>query len=129
MSDLFNLMVKRAQEASDIKPWEPLPAVEGKTYCNICGGGRDKSDEDFLVAVGFGSAGVSMSGHHIIDEQEWSDGEYGEDAVTLSMVERVARSRPEADWRIHMYGPLSEQEYQRQGEGKWALVRRGDGFA
>lgn len=37
--------------------------------------------------------------------------------------------RPDADWRIHMNGPLSGQEYQRHGDDQWALVHRDDGFA
>ena len=130
MSDrLFNLMVSRAQKAK-AKPWEPQAPVEGKVYCNICCGGRDKSGEDFLVAVGFGSADVSASGAHIISEQEWIDAdEYEGEEVTLSLVERVAKVRPELDWRIHMHGPLSGQEYQRHGDGRWALVHRDEGFA
>lgn len=130
MSDrLFNLMKSRAAMAI-AQPWEPKPAVNGKVYCNVCGGGRDKSGEDFLIAVGFGSAGVSASGKHIIDEQEWIDtDDYDGAEVTLSLVERVAQTRPELDWRIGMHGPLSGQEYQRQGEGRWVLVHQDEGFA
>lgn len=123
------LMMRRALQAPADKPFERLPAVEGKMYCNICGGGRDKSGEDFLIAVGFGSAAVTANGALIVDEQEWIDGEFGEVEVTLSMIERVAKTRPDADWRISMFAPLSEQEYQRHGDNQWALVRQGDGFA
>ena len=129
MSQVEALMLQRAKQAPSDKPFEHLPAVEGRVYCNVCGGGADKSGDDFIVAVGFGSAGVSANGHHIIEEQEWIDGELGDAEVTLSLVERVAKTRPTADWRISMFGPLSEQEYQRQGDGQWVLVRRGDGFA
>jgi len=127
---LFNLMASRAAQIKTVKPWESAPPVEGDVYCVCCGGGRDKSGEDFIVAVGFGAAGVSASGAHIIEEQEWMDtDEFGGAEVTLALVERVAKSRPELDWRINMYGPLSGQEYQRQGDGHWVLIRRDEGFA
>lgn len=124
---LFNLMSSRAAKAPN-KSWQPQPAIEGHVYCNCCGGGRDKSGEDFLVAVGFGSAGVTANGEHIIEEQEWGDGQYEGD-VTLSLVERVAQTRPDADWRIYMHGPLSGQVYQRHANETWALIERDEGFA
>lgn len=126
---LYNLMVSRAAQSKP-RDWEKLPAVSGKVYCNVCGGGRDKSGEDFVVAVGFGSASVTCDGSLVIDEQEWTDTyAFDEEEVTLSLVERVALTRPGSDWRISMYGPLSGQEYQRQGAGEWALVHQDDGFA
>lgn len=128
-SALEALMLQRAQMAPTPKPWEKLPKVDGKVYCATCGGGRDKSGENFIVAVGFGSADVSASGKHIISEQEWIDGDLGDAEVDLQLVERIAQKRPELDWRISMYGPLSGQEYQRQGDGEWVLVRRDEGFA
>lgn len=128
MSALEALMLQRAK-AAPARYWEKQPVVEGRVYCNVCGGGRDKSGEDFLIAVGFGSAAATANGALIVDEQEWIDGEYGEVKVTLSMVERIAKTRPDADWRIHMHGPLSGQEYQRHGDDEWALISRDEGFA
>lgn len=125
---LVDLMTARAA-AAPAGEFTPLPQVEGRTYCLTCGGGSDKSDGNFLVAMGFGSAGVTANGTHIIEEQEWVESDEFDGAeVTLELVERVARTRPDADWRIHMFGPLSEQEYQRQGEGRWVLVHQGEGF-
>lgn len=129
MNALEALMMQRAKAAPAGKEWTPAPQVGGKVYCITCGGGRDKSGEDFLIAVGFGSAAATANGALIVDEQEWIDGEYGDVEVTLAMVERVAKTRPDADWRIGMHGPLSGQEYQRQGEGQWVLIYRAEGFA
>ena len=123
------LMMQRARNAPPPKPWEKLPKVDGKVYCATCGGGRDKSGENFIVAVGFGSADVSASGRLIIAEDEWINGELGDTEVDLQLVEKVAQTRPELDWRIGMHGPLSGQEYQRQGDGEWVLVHRDEGFA
>lgn len=130
MSDrLFNLMASRANLAK-AEPWSPQPPVDATIACACCGAGRDKSGEDFIVAVGFGSAGVTAGRQHIIDEQEWLDtDEFGGAEVSLALVERIAQTRPELDWRIHMHGPLSGQEYQRQGDGHWVLISRDDGFA
>jgi hypothetical protein len=129
VSAMETLMLQRAAKAKADKPFEHLPAVSGKVYCNVCGGGRDKSGEDFLIAVGFGSAAVTANGSLIIAEDEWIDGQLGDDEVTLSLVERIAKTRPDADWRVSMHGPLSGQEYQRQGDGTWALVHQDEGFA
>lgn len=82
------------------------------------------------MAVGFGNAGVTAGRQHIIDEQEWVDTEeFGGAEVSLALVERVAQTRPDLDWRIHMFGPLSGQQYQRQGDGHWVLISRDEGFA
>lgn len=131
MSDkLFNFMAARVAKIGAAKPWEPLPAVEPSISCLCCGAGRDKSGEDFLIAVGFGSSGVSANGRHIIDEQEWIESDaFDGGEVTLALVERLAATRPDVDWRITMFGPLSGQEYQRQGDGHWVLVHRDQGFA
>lgn len=126
---LYNFMVSRAAKARG-QPWETKPVVEGRTYCITCGGGRDKSGEDFIVAVGFGSACVTAGDALIIDEQEWIDtNEFDGAEVSLALVERVAKTRPELEWLISMHGPLSGQTYQRQGDDNWALIHRDDGFA
>lgn len=125
MGKPIELLKRRATEAPQGEPWEYLPAVEAKTACITCGAGDDKSSWDFAIMVGFGSAGVSLNGKGIFDEQEYGD----DDCLYLSDVEAVAKTRPYDDWRIYMFAPLYEHEYQRQGDGKWVLVRVGEGFA
>lgn len=106
--------------------YEKLPAVEGSIACITCECGA-KSDlaMDRHIAVGFGSAGYSKNGQFI-----WEEGanEY-DDCPKVSDVEKLALAEPEADWRIFFFAPLYEAEYQRQGEGMWVLVRKGEGFA
>jgi len=62
----------------------------------------------------------------------WGD-LYDEDADwarTFQDYEEVAVGDPEPhDWRIRIDGPLSGYTYQRQGQGVWALVEQGQGFA
>lgn len=128
MSDkLITLMAERAGKAS-AKPWTPEPPVEGKVYCVCSGGGRDKSGEDFVIAVGFGAACVTAGGALIFVEREANE-EDESSYATLAMVETVAAQHPALDWRINMHGPLSGREYQRQGDGHWVLIYRDEGFA
>ena len=103
-----------------------LPPIEGSTVCTTCGAGA-KSDLslDSIIAVGFGSAGYSKDGKELWSEQEAVDGIYH----TVGDVESIAKSSPDHDWRIYYFGPMWEGEYQRQGNGIWVLVSKGDGFA
>jgi hypothetical protein len=41
----------------------------------------------------------------------------------------MAAADPDHDWRIYFYAPLYEAEYQRQGDGCWVLIKKGEGFA
>lgn len=51
------------------------------------------------------------------------------DNCTMQKWENMARNDPDADWRFHYLGGLSETEYQRQGKNLWVLVRIGQGMA
>jgi len=48
---------------------------------------------------------------------------------TVQTVEDMAKADPDHDWRIYFEAPLYSAEYQRQGEGVWVLIRKGEGFA
>jgi hypothetical protein len=76
--------------------------------------------------VGFGDAGYSVDGLG-----RWSEGmaKDDEDFPTVGDVEKLAAADPDHDWRIYFYSPMYEAEYQRQGEGAWILVKKGEGFA
>jgi len=108
-------------------PFEKLSAVEGSVACLTCGAGaRSDLPMDRMIAVGFGSAGYSRDG-----EELWSEGQLDDidNAPNVSHVEQLAAADPDRDWRIYFFAPLYEAEYQRQGEGVWVLVRKGEGFA
>lgn len=109
--------------------WEKLPAVEGSIACFTCGcGARSDLDPHRAIAVGFGDAGVTRD-----DETVWSEAsssaETFDDFWTVAMVEEMAQADPDHDWRIYFHAPLYEATYQRQGDGVWVLVSKGDGFA
>ena len=78
------------------------------------------------ICVGFGTAGYSKDGN--ILWQEGREDEF-ENAPTVEMVEAMARCDPDHDWRIFFHAPLYSAVYQRQGDGVWVLVRKGEGFA
>lgn len=106
--------------------FDKLPAVEGSVACMTCGAGA-RSDLSMArtIAVGFGSAGYSRDGVTL-----WSEGgEEFEACPTVADVEAIAKADPCHDWRISFFAPLYEAEYQRQGDGVWILVRKGEGFA
>jgi hypothetical protein len=106
--------------------FEHLPAVEGSVACLTCGcGAQTDLEPDRRICVGFGSAGYSKDGKALWDEQ----GEEYDDCPSVADVEALAVADPDHGWRIYFYAPLYESEYQRQGEGRWVLVRKGQGFA
>jgi|ERR1017187_5440969 hypothetical protein len=73
------------------------------------------------LAIGFGSVLVSKD-----DETVWS----GDNShVWLRRFENKALKDPNHDWRVEIIGPLYECAYQRHGDGEWALISRGEGFA
>jgi hypothetical protein len=108
--------------------FEKLPAVEGSVACLTCGAGaRSDLEMERHIAVGFGSAGYSKDGETLWDEQEAGDD--WEKMHTVQTVEDLAKADPDHDWRIFFFAPMYEAEYQRQGDGVWVLVRKGEGFA
>jgi hypothetical protein len=100
---------------------EYLTPITGKAYCG-CGCGRRESHArlDDYPHPGFG--GVTFTR---------DVGGYAElpDDATFQDYENVAAMDPDHDWRIRIDGPLADYTYQRQGEGLWALVEQGQGFA
>lgn len=106
--------------------WQKLPAVEGSIACFTCGAGaRSDLEPGRMIAVGFGAAGYSKDGLDIYTEGSADDDE----PPTVAQVEAMALTDPDHDWRIYFEAPLYSAEYQRQGEGIWVLIRKGEGFA
>ena len=106
--------------------FEKLPAVNGSVACLTCGAGaRSDLNMDRTICVGFGSAGYSRDGQCLWQE----DSDEFEDCPTVAGVEALAKADPDHDWRISFFAPLYEAEYQRQADGIWVLIRKGEGFA
>jgi hypothetical protein len=78
------------------------------------------------IAVGFGVAAVTRNGIPVWQEEP--NMEFA-DTLTCEQAEEMAVADPDADWRIHMIGPLKETYWQRQGPGMWVLYKKGQGFA
>lgn len=97
-----------------------LPAIDPIRHCLNCPPRPQTADMEMLLHPGFGDASVTCNDEHAIA--------VGED-TTVADAENAAQAAPEADWRIHIYAPLYEATYQRQGDGQWVLVERGEGFA
>lgn len=101
--------------------WERLPPVErpGIPGCATSGSTPTTLDEDALIMVGFGWAGVTRDGVTM-----WSEGPGDDvpDCWTVRHAEALAAQDPDHDWRIIYQRPLSGATYQRQGDGRWVLV-------
>lgn len=108
--------------------WEKLPAIEGGPGgCLHCGYKHPILPMDAVIAVGFGSASLTKGDECIYDEQDV--GHTYKDYLTVEQAEEMAARDPDHDWRIHLFAPLSERHYQRQGEKHWVLYEKGEGFA
>jgi hypothetical protein len=106
--------------------WTKLPPLKGGIMgCANCGYKPSIAEMERRIAVGFGAATLSKDSEIVWseDNKEW------EDCMTVAEAEEMAAADPDHDWRIHLFAPLSEVEYQRQDVGQWVLVKKGMGFA
>lgn len=78
------------------------------------------------IGVGFGYAGYSRDGMQLWCESR--DDDY-DSLPTVADVEQIAAADPDHDWRITFRAPLYDAVFQRQGEGLWAMIEEGSGFA
>ena len=94
--------------------------------CSCCGYVQIHLPLNSVIAVGFGSACLTKNGMEV-----WSEERMGlkENLMTVEDAEKMARKEPDADWRIHLVGPLKETHFQRQKPSIWVLYEQGDGFA
>jgi len=108
--------------------WEKLPPAK-KIYigCLNCSSACEQAPMNMLIAVGFGDSYVSMDGERIYTEpcNPQSEDEY----KTVQFFEDLARLDPDHDWRIHKYGPLHGEVFQRQGDNLWVCIESNQGFA
>lgn len=106
--------------------WIKLPALDGRANpCLCCPPILARLEMDRRITVGFGIANLSCDGNVIWEER---DQEYDE-CMSVEEAEALASADAEHDWRIQLYGPLHGEEYQRQGDSEWLLVKKDDGFA
>lgn len=100
--------------------WHKLPALPGFTHCNLCPPKPEVLPLDAVVHPGFGDVVLNRNG-------EWFY-RLDEDDPVMEAEVRAAGDE-DNDWRLSVLAPLYETTYQRQGEGLWVLVERGQGFA
>lgn len=99
------------------------PIKREKLGCLCCGFKGDVLPMEKMLAVGFGDVTVEMDGKHVYSENSVDEFWTTQDA------ENKALENPDADWRIHFYGPLWGGSFQRQSKGHWILYREDMGFA
>lgn len=108
--------------------WKKLEPYEGEIHqgCPHCTPVERIAPMDMVVMVGFGLALIEKDCEIVYDESNYS----AQDAFpTLAVFEEIAAADPDYDWRCVMDAPLRGREYQRQGAGKWVLIRSDQGFA
>ena len=117
----------RANESTP-EYWEPALTDDeaGRHGCVHAGPRARTFSPEWRIGVGFGCAMLTRDGHPIWRE---SPGMEWEGLMTGAEAEARAAADPDHDWRIVLFAPLSESEYQRQGAGNWVLIRKGRGFA
>lgn len=123
-------------ESQTTPKWKMERPIEGGNGgCLHCGYQHDILPMDSIIAVGFGMACLTKNGECVFDEQQGfnpkfvdkqlPEGEY----LTVGEAEKIAIKDPDNDWRIYLHAPLSDREYQRQGDLRWVLYKKGMGFA
>lgn len=105
------------------------PIKGGHGGCLCCGYQHDILPMVSIISVGFGGATLTRNGEIIYDENKDEKAEKIGEYMTAQQAEDLAKKDPDNDWKIHLVAPLSERHYQRQGEGKWVLYKKGIGFA
>lgn len=106
--------------------WEKKPALAKVGFVCLTGGPSPlilPLDSDIMV--GFGSCTVTKDDEVIYSEDPQAD----VDAPKLQKFEDLAKADPDHDWQVHFYGAMSEEIYQRHGDGSWVLIEKGMGFA
>lgn len=114
-----------------------LPALDEKhaglrSGCLTCGPQPVTLSLEAPLAVGFGDCIVTKNGEQVYSEMEFNYAHREDEEAeypTLAAMEEKAAADPDCDWRLWFNGPLSEAEYQRQGDAQWVLIRKGMGFA
>lgn len=105
---------------------ELMTPLDGRANpCLCCPPITATLDLDCVIAVGFGYAACTRDGLEMLAERDAADGQY----PTVREAETLALADPDHDWRIILDGPLHGETYQRQGEGRWVLVAKNEGFA
>lgn len=104
-----------------------VPPLEGgvSNGCLNCPSRPNMLPLDAMLGVGFGQCFVSKG-----DESVWF--EDSNDDAELPLLERfeaMAAADPDHDWRAVFDAPMWSGTWQRQGEGTWLLIERGEGFA
>lgn len=108
--------------------WEKKPAIEKPGFISGCMNAGPVPiilPLETEISVGFGSATVMKGQECLYNECPGGN----EDAPRLQKFEDLAKADPDHDWQVHFYGAMSEETYQRHGDGSWVLVEKGMGFA
>jgi hypothetical protein len=114
----------------------------GRFWCRIILTGETRNpigrrvSLDTVIAIGFGTAGVSCDGKHVVSGERMTRSETrrfgnGHGWVTLRMIERHIRRKGlgRSVWTASINGPLWSVEYERKGPGRWVVTKAGEGFA
>ena len=98
--------------------WKQLKPIKQKM--SVCLSREEliqKAPMDMEISLEFGIATVTKDGEIFYSEEK------SERVWTVADAEKEASKDQDHDWRIYFAGELRGRMYQRQGEGKWVLVK------
>ena len=107
------------------KSWKKLPPIKkGELHigCLNCSSAARVAPLEMLISVGYGSSDLMMDNICMWDENEG-------DELTVAEAEKMAAKNPDHDWRIHRYGAMHGETYQRHDKDLWVCVESNRGFA
>lgn len=110
--------------------WEKKAPVEHPGFqsgCLNCGPTPIELPLEADLCVGFGECSVTRDGVDVYKEEALADEDA--DAPLLKQFEDMAKADPDHDWRVRFSRAMSEEVYQRHGDGRWVLIEKGMGFA
>jgi hypothetical protein len=100
---------------------EPVPSNKIYHGCLCCGGTKSTASLNTIIFSDCDT--ITKNGERIFPLSN------DEADKRLSDFEEMAKKEPDADWRYSFLMALRDGEYQRQGEGKWVLIKSGQGYA
>lgn len=108
--------------------WEKKPGLAAGGFQSNCLSGGPQPlalPLEAELSVGFGSCTVMKDETCLYQEQPGAN----DDPPRLQQFEDLAKADPDHDWQVNFHGAMSEETYQRHGDGLWVLVEKGIGFA
>lgn len=121
--------LKRGAPEETPQGWLKYPALTERPHsgCLHCGSKPLVMPLDANPHPGFGGVTLYRDGEYVTSPDISRDEEV--ENFVVQDFEDIAAGDPDHDWQMRVDGPLSDQTYQRHGDGLWVCIEKGMGFA